>query len=97
MDKIDFVRKYLERGWGVTPVASPEEGNKDTGKRPILDAWQRNPVRTIEGAAQYWTAGTYNVGILTGDVSRIIVLDIDDPIAFEAFLDKSQDLYRKEK
>lgn len=88
MDKIDFVRKYLERGWGVTPVASPEEGNKDTGKRPILDAWQRNPVRTIEDAAQYWTDGEYNVGILTGDASRIIVLDIDVPEKFEVFLDK---------
>jgi len=38
MNKIDFVREYLERGWGVTPVSPPAKGNKDTGKRyNVLD------------------------------------------------------------
>ena len=89
MSKLNYFKKYLDRDWGLTPVLSPEKDNPDTGKRAFLDDWANNPVITMEKAEEYWSEEqNYNVGILTGDISRLIVLDIDYPEKFEEFLNK---------
>lgn len=89
MSKLTYVKKYLDRGWGLTPVLPPEKDNPDTGKQPILKDWTNNPVNTMEEAEKYWSEEqNYNLGIITGEISRLVVLDIDYPEKFEEFLNK---------
>ena len=88
MEKIEQIERYLNNGWGTTPVAAPEMGNSNSGKRPILPEWQKNPVLTMDKAKELWENSDLNVGIVTGEVSRLIVIDVDNPEAFEVFLNK---------
>jgi len=63
---------YLGLGWSVIPV---EPG----GKRPLVQ-WaelQRRPPTSAEVNAWYERWPDANVGIVTGAVSRIVVLDVD--------------------
>ncbi len=65
-------RAYLDRGWSVIPIRPRE-------KRPLI-AWQqyqrRAPsVADVDAWFQRWPAA--NVGIVTGAVSGLVVVDID--------------------
>ncbi len=89
MNKMDYVAKYIENGWGLTPVVRSVEGNPNSGKKPFLPEWTTKPIRDMETAAEYWDNDKgYNIGIMTGDVSGLVVLDVDDPDAFEWILKK---------
>ncbi len=89
MDKMTKVESYLNRGWGLTPVGAPKDGDKNSGKNPFLKGWPQNPVKDLESAKTYWDNDKgYNVGILTGEASGLVVLDIDEPEVFEKFLEK---------
>ncbi|MBS1371228.1 MAG: hypothetical protein HPZ91_14850 [Lentisphaeria bacterium] len=89
MDKMQQIKSYLNRGWGVTPVGAPESGNKASGKNPFRPQWTKNPVRDMETAKTYWDNDKgYNVGVITGEVSGLVVLDIDVPEVFDRFLEK---------
>jgi len=69
---LEAALRYLEQGWSVIPLE---------GKRP-LESWvqyqkQRATERKIE---QWWRANPQaNVGVVTGAISGIIVLDVDGP------------------
>ena len=83
------IEEYLNRGWGLTPVGAPKHGDKNSGKNPFLKGWPQNPVKDLESAKTYWDNDKgYNVGILTGEVSNLIVLDIDYPEVFDKFLEQ---------
>lgn len=63
---------YADLGWSVLPIQAK-------GKRPLI-AWrefqERRPGRAeIEGWFRRWRDA--NVGIVTGAISRLVVLDID--------------------
>ncbi len=63
---------YADRGWSLLPLQAG-------GKRPLV-AWRelqerRAPREEIEGWFRRWPDA--NVGIVTGRISRLIVLDID--------------------
>ena len=89
MDKMQRIANYLNRGWGLTPVGAPEPGNKNSGKNPFLPQWTKNPVRDMETAHSHWDNDKdYNVGVMTGEVSGLVVLDIDYPDVFDKFLEK---------
>lgn len=89
MDKMQKIESYLTRGWGLTPVGAPREGNANSGKNPFLPRWTENPVRDMETAKSYWDNDKgYNVGVMTGEISGLIVLDIDVPEVFDKFLEK---------
>ncbi len=63
---------YLSRGWSVIPVRSRE-------KRPLVnwqDYQQRRPTEE-EVRAWFTTWPDANIGIVTGAVSGLVVLDID--------------------
>ena len=89
MDKMQQIKSYLNRGWGLTPVGAPKDGNENSGKNPFLPGWTKNPVRDMETAKTYWDNDKgYNVGVMTGEISGLVVLDIDYPEVFDKFLEK---------
>jgi len=53
-------------GWSFTPLA---------GKRPTLEGWQKRPRETLDEALAW--AEQDNVGLRTGRISGIVVIDVD--------------------
>ena len=64
-EQIDYA-SYMERGWRFTPL---------NGKVPIKKGWPDNPA-TLEEIRNHVARGG-NVGLITGKMSGIIVLDVD--------------------
>src|SRR5688572_20265908 len=62
------VRKASQRGWALLPL---------NGKVPFRKGWQKAPVPTL-AAAEGW-AKEGNVGLRTGSVSGVVVIDDDTP------------------
>ncbi|MBI3043464.1 MAG: bifunctional DNA primase/polymerase [Betaproteobacteria bacterium] len=65
--------RYLERGWSVIPI-------EPRSKRPVvswLDFQSRRPTRA-EVMHWFQQRPDANVGIVTGAVSGLVVLDVDD-------------------
>ena len=70
----EIAKRYLDRGWAVTPVAYET-------KRPVLNDWPsaRLTRNTIE---QLFGSSPVNIGVVLGDASAGLVdVDIDDPHA----------------
>jgi len=64
--------EYLERGWSVIPAV-------EKAKRPAL-AWKRYQSRLVsEKTLREWfrRSPKYNVSIVTGALSGLVVLDVD--------------------
>ncbi|MBK8980650.1 MAG: bifunctional DNA primase/polymerase [Planctomycetes bacterium] len=59
----------IERGWALIPL---------NGKIPVLKGWQKGAPATPEDAEQ-WVRSGYNLGLRTGKVSGVIVVDDDSP------------------
>jgi hypothetical protein len=89
---------YLERGWPVFPVCRPiREGRcvqhgecGNAGKRPLV-RWEAYQTRlpTVNEVTAWWTRDrTANIGMATGALSGIVVLDCDGPEARKAALDQ---------
>lgn len=61
-------KKYYDMGLSVMPVR---------GKMPLL-AWKKwQSVRATPEQVEAWDAGPHNVGIITGHISGILVVDVD--------------------
>ena len=72
MTAVEAALDYLERGWSVVPVVP-------NGKHPLV-AWrdyQRK--RATPDLVRDWYAQwpNANVGIITGQISNLVVIDID--------------------
>ncbi len=66
---MDAAQGYLERGWAVVPL---------NGKRPVLEQWTKSPVTSMAEVELHWRGScARNVGICTGSVSGLLVLDVD--------------------
>lgn len=66
----------LARGWALTPLS---------GKVPVLQAWQSQPMPT-EALVRKWLDAGCNLGLRTGAVSGVFALDQDAgsaPLPFE--------------
>ena len=81
--KIDTARRYLARGWSLLPLRSQD-------KRPLV-AWE--PLQSSHPSAEQvadwfgrWPDA--NIGIVTGEISNLIVLDIDPKHGGDASLDR---------
>jgi hypothetical protein len=61
------VRLGHSLGWSFTPLA---------GKRPVLKAWQKRPRETLQEALDWASRG--NVGLRTGRISGVVVIDVDE-------------------
>ena len=69
MEKINIAKRYIKIGFAVIPLA-------ENDKKPILDNWTNLPRPTNE-EAEKWFAGKNNVGIRCGEISNLIVVDVD--------------------
>ena len=66
---MEAARDYLERGWGLVPLS---------GKVPLLRGGNDQPVVNAEGVELHWGGHPdRNLGICTGSVSGLMVLDVD--------------------
>lgn len=79
----DIARDYLSQGFNVIPIL-PE------GKKPALASWMEfNDRRPNKLDIQSWFVGkSTNIGIVTGKISKIVVIDIDKPELFSSFIEK---------
>jgi len=86
-DALDDALALLGRGWSVVPVHTPRDGRcscgrpdcPSPGKHPRLrwDAWQRRRP-TADLVRRWWRRWPdANLGVVTGDVSGVIVVDVD--------------------
>jgi putative DNA primase/helicase len=64
-------RKYAERSWAIFPLLSET-------KKPATKNGHNNATAETSAIEEWWTTNpTYNIGIATGAVSDIWVLDVD--------------------
>ena len=72
--------KYLARGWCLVPCAkaSPQTATDKifTGKEPIQKGWQ-NLQNRDKAEWFHWINSGLNVGVRTGQVSNLCVIDLD--------------------
>jgi P4 family phage/plasmid primase-like protien len=68
---LDAALLYASKGWHVFPVLPRT-------KKPAVK-WKEAATTSIEAIESTWRTKPYNVGIATGRVSGIVVLDIDVP------------------
>ena len=74
-----FVRVSSELGYSVFPVAP----NAKTPALPWSTYQHRQP--TADELSKWFTPpALFNVGIVTGDISRLIVIDCDSPASYES-------------
>ena len=90
MNKMDFAEKYLGMGLGLIPLVPTNLGEKNSGKTPAGKGFLKNPIKTVSTAKSwlYNDDKRYNIGIVTGKTSGIVVLDIDHQEIFEQFLER---------
>lgn len=81
--KIDTAQRYLARGWCVLPLRGGD-------KRPLV-AWEhwQNERPAPEQVAQWFSRWpNANIGIVTGEISNLVVLDIDPQHGGDASLER---------
>jgi len=81
--KVETAQRYLARGWSLLPLRARD-------KRPLI-AWEplqraRPSVEQITDWFTHWPDA--NVGIVTGEVSNLIVLDVDPEHGGDDSLDR---------
>jgi len=79
MTSLTLAMEYCKRGFSIIPIKSKD-------KSPPLIAWEDHQARKadeaeIKGWFEKW--GDINLGLVTGEVSGIIVIDIDSEAAKE--------------
>lgn len=75
----DYAMLYALKGFSVIPLQ-----HKD--KRPMLRSWEpyKTTPPTPDEIDKWFLNNTRNIGIVTGSVSGVVVLDIDGQEGFEA-------------
>lgn len=90
--------EYLHQGYSVFPICSPAMGKhshgggecKNVGKRPMVK-WEAFQTRlpTIEEIRTWWARWPQaNIGLATGALSRVVVLDADSGDAKKLAMDQ---------
>jgi len=103
---LDFALKYAERGWHVHPVHYIKEGKCSCngytkgckpGKHPKTK-WKEWNTTDKTKITNYWTKyPDCNIGISTGTISGLIVIDIDPGSGGNTSLQNAIDSYDLEK
>ena len=82
MTKLESALEYLDRGWSIIPI-------KPEAKRPAikwLDFQSRLP--TEDEVTDWWTKyPDYDIAIITGSISGVVVVDCDNEEAEHAAYD----------
>lgn len=88
MNKMPYAEKYLGMGFSLIPLIPTKTGVKNSGKIPARKGFLTNPIKSREIAQNWWEDKDFNLGIVTGEQSGVVVLDIDHPEIFDLFLTK---------
>lgn len=88
MNKMLYAEKYLGMGFSLIPLIPTKTGVKNSGKIPARKGFLTNPIKSREVAQSWWEDKDFNLGIVTGEQSGVVVLDIDHPEIFDLFLTK---------
>lgn len=82
MGTYQVAAQYVKNGFSVIPIMSGD-------KRPLIK-WktytERKPTDTELMAL--FSGQDYNIGIVTGPISGIVAVDIDDPKLYDSFIEK---------
>lgn len=87
--------EYLKRGFSVIPLHGPNEPRNETpdkrGKRPPIPWKEYQIKRPSEAAIQEWfdNGNNYNMGIVTGALSGITIVDFDTSEAVQLAKDRN--------
>ncbi|MDX1992779.1 MAG: bifunctional DNA primase/polymerase [bacterium] len=83
---------FLRQGWSLLPIRGAAD--PQNAKRPALPSWREYQSRppTLDEVEGWLASGAVGLGIITGAVSGLVVLDIDHPDQAEAFLKTCPDL-----
>jgi len=85
-----YAQTYLSLGWSIIPLHTDSE----RAKIPAV-AWkryQRQRADDIDARRWFEVQGHTGLGIVTGSISRLIVIDFDDSSAQKAFLRENPQL-----
>lgn len=76
MSLLNWAKKYLSLGYSVIPIAFKD-------KKPVLSSWTEYQKRlpTQEEILQWFNGTKRNIAIVTGKISNLVVIDIDNPEA----------------
>src|SRR5690242_13727323 len=76
----DIAKRYMAQGFNVIPIL-PEQ------KKPAQKWMEFNDRKADPLELQTWFAGKQsNIGIVTGEISKVVVVDIDKPELFNEFV-----------
>lgn len=76
---LERAREYVERGFSVIPL-------KSRSKKPVLPSWKEyQHRRPTDDQLIHWFGNgcNYNIGIVTGQISNLMVIDLDSGNAVE--------------
>ena len=78
---LDLALQYHAVGWSVIPLRPL--GDADNRKKPAIESWKefQKTAADEDQVRAWWENGMYGVGIITGSVSRLVVIDFDGPRA----------------
>ncbi|MFA9229888.1 MAG: bifunctional DNA primase/polymerase [Microgenomates group bacterium] len=86
MNMLEHALNYAERGWAVLPLHEIQEGRcacgkpdcTSQGKHPKISGGLKSATFNAETIRQWWAQWPdANIGIVTGRVSGLMVVDID--------------------
>ena len=72
---LEYALKYLGKGWGVIPL----KGSGTNPNAPALKEWNQyiHKLPTKESVTRWFSNEQFGVGVVCGEVSGIVVLDLD--------------------
>ena len=86
---IEEAKRYLARGWSVLPLRSGD-------KRPLIrwEHLQHQRPSEKDVVEWFWRWPDANIGIVTGEISNLIVLDIDPKHGGDTALERLEHKFR---
>jgi predicted RNA-binding Zn-ribbon protein involved in translation (DUF1610 family) len=75
--RFEAAKLYTQRKWVIHPLYSPEAQVTAPGKQPVLKEWQHRGVATEEELQDWFGAHDYNLGLVAGKKSNVLVIDRD--------------------
>jgi hypothetical protein len=90
---LDAALELAKRGWKLFPQHSLVNGQctckvaacDHAGKHPVIRAWQSKAAASTAQLTKWWTVSPFaNIGVKTGRVSNLMVLDVDGDVGEES-------------